>query len=43
MKNLKVVECFILKFYVSMEILINMFMYENYIFNMNVIINRYIY
>lgn len=43
MKNLKVVECFILNIYVSMEILINMFMYENYIFYMNVIINRYIY
>lgn len=45
MKNSKVVERFILKLYayVSMEISINMFTYENYIFYMNVTINRYIY
>lgn len=43
MKNSKVVEHFILKLYVSMEISINMFTYENYTVNMNVTINRYIY
>lgn len=43
MKNSKVVERFILNLYVSMEISINMFTYENYTFYMNVTINRYIY
>lgn len=43
MKNSKVVERFILNLYVSMEISINMFTYENYTVNMNVTINRYIY